>query len=356
MFLFFDNIVFDLQKSGGISVVWYELLSRIMKEKTAVVRFVDNKSVENNYRKNLHIDDALIFSHDVYIPIARYMPVRIKNTEPFVFHSSYYRYCPNQQAKNITTIHDFTYEIYNHGLKKSVHCWQKYSAIRHSDYVVCISENTKRDLLKFVPGVDESKVRVIYNGVSEDYRVLGNGFGVGELPFERGSYVVFVGNRVDEYKNFSLLKRCIAASPYNLVIVGSQLSEEEEKDLRRYIPVNRYKCMGFLSNKQLNVIYNCAAALVYPSSYEGFGIPVIEAQRAGCPVIAYNSSSIPEIIGDTPLLMNELSEEELLNKLALLSDVQLMNKVRSDGLENAKRFSWEKMYQQYLALYKEVLA
>ena len=138
------------------------------------------------------------------------------------------------------------------------------------------------------------------------------------------------------------------------MIVGSPLSDEEVCDLERFLPRERYVCTGFLPNKDLNVLYNHAAALVYPSAYEGFGIPVIEAQKAGCPVIAYNNSSIPEVIGETPLLMNELTEKELLDKLSLLANDDLLKKVREDGLKNAARFSWDKMYQGYSNLYQEV--
>lgn len=353
--ILFDNVVFDLQKSGGISVVWYELVRRFLENNTLDVSFIDNGNTTNKYRKDLNIAVSAISGRDMYIPISRYLPVRINASEPFIFHSSYYRYCKSSYAKSITTVHDFTYEYFRNGFKKRLHCWQKYNAIRHSDYVVCISENTKKDLLKFLPDVDESKIRVIYNGVSEDYDVIDEDTERKELPFEKGKYLVFVGNRVDEYKNFSLLKRCVSSSKYNLVIVGSKLSEEEKIELEKYLPKDRYKCMGFLPNEELNVIYNYAAALVYPSSYEGFGIPVVEAQRAGCPVIAYNASSIPEVIGDTPLLMNELTDEEFLKKIELLSDEKLMKEVRSAGLENSKRFSWDIMYQNYLELYKEAL-
>ena len=353
--ILFDNVVFDLQKSGGISVVWYELVRRFLENNTLDVSFIDNGNTTNKYRKDLNIAVSAISGQDMYIPISRYLPVRINASEPFIFHSSYYRYCKSSYAKSITTVHDFTYEYFRNGFKKRLHCWQKYNAIRHSDYVVCISENTKKDLLKFLPDVDESKIRVIYNGVSEDYYVIDEDTERKKLPFEKGKYLVFVGNRVDEYKNFSLLKRCVSSSKYSLVIVGSKLSEEEKIELEKYLPKDRYKCMGFLPNEELNVIYNYAAALVYPSSYEGFGIPVVEAQRAGCPVIAYNASSIPEVIGDTPLLMNELTDEEFFKKIELLSDEKLMKEVRSAGLENSKRFSWDIMYQNYLELYKEAL-
>lgn len=350
----FDNIVFDLQKSGGISVVWYELLRRMVYGNFFRIKYIDNNGGINPYRKKLDICGDAIIGVDKYIPIYRYLPVCIQNKEPFIFHSSYYRFCNNPNAINITTVHDFTYEYYRKGPAKWLHCWQKYQAVRRSQYIVCISENTKRDLLRFVPDIDESKIRIIYNGVSDDYCVLDKSKNLNNIPFQKGSYIIFVGNR-SGYKNFDFLKKTIAKSKYNLVIIGSPLSNEEVRDLEIYLPCERYYCTGFLPNKELNILYNFAAALVYPSSYEGFGIPVVEAQKAGCPVIAYNSSSIPEVIGETPLLMNELTERELLEKLKLLSDDELMKKVRSDGLENAKRFSWDKMYCEYLKLYKEAL-
>lgn len=347
-----DNIVFSLQRSGGISVVWYELLSRLIKEDKNKIRFLDQCCMSNPYRSLLHIDCEELIAHKEYVPVSRYMPLKLDYESPFIFHSSYYRYCTNPHAINVSTVHDFTYEYYRNGMSKRLHCWQKYKALRHSDAIVCISENTKKDLLHFLPDIDNRKIRVIYNGVSDDYFVNSNAK-IPEVPFSSGSYVVFVGSR-SGYKNFDLVKRCIAQTQYNFVIVGSDLTEQEKLDVKKYIPDSRLYCAGFLTNQQLNAVYNHAAALIYPSAYEGFGIPVLEAQKAGCPVIAYNSSSIPEIIGTTPLLMNELSEEELVQKMSLLSNKDLVETVVKNGLENAKRFSWDKMFSEYQKLYEDL--
>lgn len=351
MNIILDNIIFSGQKAGGISVVWYELLRRLVKEDNLQLWYIDNPNCNNPYRKKLNIEERFIneFNYSCWSGL---FPVLVKEDGPFIFHSSYYRYCNNPNAINITTVHDFTYEYYRKGLAKWKHCWQKYQAIRHSQYIVCISENTKKDLLKFLPEIDEKKVRVIYNGVSEDYFVIPKQKHLKNIPFEPFSYVVFVGSRAG-YKNFELVKRCVAQSKYNIVIVGTKPDEIEDGRLKKCISQDKYFCTGFLSNEQLNVVYNHAAALVYPSLYEGFGIPVIEAQRTGCPVIAYNGSSIPEVIGDTPLLMNELSEKELLSKLNMLSNTGLIDQIRLLGLENSKRFSWDKMYNEYLHLYQE---
>ena len=161
-------------------------------------------------------------------------------------------------------------------------------------------------------------------------------------------------------KNYHLLRNIIGQTDYNLVIVGNDLSNDERIELEKIIPSSRYVSLGYTEDERLNELYNCAAALVYPSSYEGFGIPVLEAQKAGCPVIALNASSIPEVISrtpkDCPLLMKEGSERELLSKISLLSDKKLMAQVIADGLDNSKRFSWDKTYIEYRNLYDSILS
>lgn len=350
-----DNIVFDLQRFGGISVVWYELIHRLQQQADLELGFLDNDCSDNDLRRDLKIAPDIVLGRNRFPKLLRYLPVVYNQTEPFIFHSSYYRYCTSKNAINITTVHDFTYELYRKGMQRRVHSWHKFGAIRHSDYVVCISENTRRDLLNFLPDVDEDRVRVIYNGVSDDYCLIpSSSVDDARLPFESGKYVVYVGDR-SEYKNFPLCVCAVKETDYNLVIVGKKLNEEELAFVSRQLPEQRYYVTGFVKSQELNIIYNHAAALVYPSSYEGFGIPVVEAQKAGCPVIAYNASSIPEVIGNTPLLMHELSARELVEKLALLTKDEVAKQVKADGLENSRRFSWDKMAEAYVGLYQEAM-
>lgn len=350
--IIFDNIVFSLQKSGGISVVWYELLKRALTTEQLDCFFLEFVPSANIFRNMLSIPSKKIkeYSYSSLI-YKRFLPTRCSNKSKFIFHSSYFRICSNPQAVNITTVHDFTYEYFYHGLMKKVHCWQKYYAIKNSKYVICISENTKRDLLKFLPEIEERKIRVIYNGVSDDYYPLVCNKLI-DIPYPAKSYLLFVGER-RAYKNFEFVVKSLKGTNYNLVIVGSELKIEEINLMETHISQECYHYAGRVSNQKLNLLYNSAAALVYPSAYEGFGIPVIEAQKAGCPVIAYNSSSIPEIIGDTPLLMNHLTVEEFYAKVRKLSDHTLMEKVINDGIRNSKRFSWDNMFEQLLEVYSE---
>ena len=138
------------------------------------------------------------------------------------------------------------------------------------------------------------------------------------------------------------------------MIVGAPLLAEELDFLQTELGQSNFMEMGRVSNEELNCLYNGAMALLYPSEYEGFGIPVLEAQRAGCPVIAYNASSIPEIIGDTPLLLDVLSIESITKCFNVLKIKKEREDIIYKGIENAKRFTWDRMYEQVIALYKEV--
>ena len=348
----FDNIVFSLQRAGGISVVWQELLSRFIKSGCNNLSFIEHPSDNGNvFRQKLDLSQGKILTPSLrWFTLERYCNPKIKSQEPFIFHSSYFRTCPNMNAINVTTVHDFTYDYFYKGKRRGafLHLWQRNRAIRNADVVVCISENTKRDLLKFLPDVDENKVNVIYNGVSEDYQVIES------KDASLKDYLLFVGERV-AYKNGHWFAEAIKDTDYKVLFCGKPMTDEEKLFYNSTLGEVRYKVMSGLTNEELNRVYNSVKCLVYPSSYEGFGIPVLEAQCAGCPVIALNTSSIPEIIGDTPLLMNDLTKEELMSKLRLLEDESTRSQVVTNGLENSKRFTWDNAYLQYRALYEELL-
>lgn len=349
-----DNIIFKLQTSGGISVVWYELIKGLLNRNLEFrcIEFVDTNNIN---RDRLSIPDNLILCRNPKLwRLKRYFNLRVDGMcDKFIFHSSYYRICSSKNAANVTTVHDFTYEYYCSGIKKWIHCRQKYNAIRKSDYIICISENTKKDLLKFLPDVAQKPIEVIYNGVSDDYYRIADREEL-SLPFAYNSYLLYVGSR-DRYKNFRLSVEIAAATGLNLVVVGAPLRKDEFVLLNTLLGKDYYTVLNGLTNQRLNMVYNGAKALLYLSVYEGFGIPVLEAQKAGCPVVAYKMSSIPEIIGNTPLLINSLSIGQVVALIHKLDDAAYRDEIVSEGLKNASKYTWDRMSNRILDIYREIL-
>jgi len=350
MNILIDNIVFYIQKRGGISVVWNEIISRILKEKNVTVKFLDYGYSDNIFRKRLNINKlSLIKKDNRFLSFKRYLNPSCEMDGKFIFHSTYYRTCNRKNAINFTTVHDFTYEKFYPFFKRIIHSYQKNKAIRKADYVVCVSENTKRDCLKYVKNIDSEKVKVIYNGVSDCYFPIENKNSL-DLPFPANSYVLFVGDR-SFYKNFKLVVDYWKNSEYNLVVVGSNFNEKEKEFFDG--TCKKHVLLTDISNEKLNEIYNGAFCLIYPSSYEGFGIPVLEAQKASCPVIAYNASSIPEVIGYKYFLLNNLSVKEIQEKTQFLENESNRKSIIKSGIEFAKRFTWDNTYNQLIELYKK---
>lgn len=298
MKIIFDNIIYSLQRYGGITVVWNELLSCARADK-------DLEVTELDYRQAMQ--PRLL---------ERYRIPAFKADTPTLFHSSYFRILPQQSVKNITTVHDLTYHFYRHGLARAVHLWEEQRALRHSDAVICISENTKRDLLRFYPWVKEESIHVVPNGVSDVFRPM--------PEVEKKGYLLFVGNSTAAYKRYDVALRVAQLTGLELVTARG------------------------ITLEQLNKRYNEALCLLYPSDYEGFGIPIVEAQRAGCPVIAQRWSSIPEVIGADGLMVEHASPEHMAQEMA---DIVRQLQSRSTehiiraGQKNASRFSWDNTYR-----------
>lgn len=276
-----------------------------------------------------------------------------------MFHSSYYRKPSDIFTPTVQTCYDFTYEKFRKGPAKWIHSYQKRKAILSANGVICISESTRKDLHRYYPEVNPEKTCTIHLGVSNDFNVirkqnlynLVSKFKIPEKPFS-----IFVGTR-DYYKNFYLT--IDAVSLYNdnhiLVIVGgSAINKNHYEYLNRKLK-GRWIYISKVSNQMLNILYNCAYSLLYPSSYEGFGIPIIEAMAAGCPVIAFKSSSIPEVAGDAGILIENLEALFIAESLKNLENRAYRKDISMKGIENSKRFSWERCYKKTINFYKKIL-
>lgn len=330
--LVYDGIIENLQSMGGVTVLFKEIISRNKMKDVICYAYSKNSNIFNGM-------DNIIFQNSRVLE--RYRRFHIKINENDIFHSTYYR-LPKYKAKTITTVHDFTYEKFVQGFARRVHVWQKHNAILNSDHIICVSKNTANDLKKYC-NVPDEKISIIYNGVADDYF---------PLNINHTNEVLFVGAR-GGYKNFNMAVEAIKLSKlFKLLIVGSPLSVHEIKFLNEKIP-NRYIYLGRLTNQELNIKYNSAYALLYPSFYEGFGIPPLEAMKAGCPVIALNNSSLPEVVGDAGLLVENASADTLYD--ALLSIENSRSKLVTSGYSQANKFSWDKCYDKTNEVYRKFL-
>ncbi len=350
MKIVYDNIIFSLQKSGGASVYWMEFISRV-KNKNIIFYEQPN---QNLFAKM--IDYSKVEESKLPIKILRYLPFMKSVEKNSIFHSSHYRVSFSYRVKNITTVHDFTYEYYVKGLARFVHTLQKRFAIYFSDGVICISENTKRDLIKFCPFVNQKKIKVIYNGISEQFSILENKQQLLNKNFPElkdSKYFLFVGDR-SAYKRFDIVLELLnKLQNINLVIVGGKDFNPIEETAIYNMKERIFHTRGIGIDK-LNILYNNADFLLYPSQYEGFGIPVIEAMRSGCPVIASNFSSIPEISLGNALLVDKMIIDEFIQKIELLNDEYFRNNLIKNAYEHSFKFSWNKCFDETFDFYKEI--
>lgn len=353
-----DNVIFSLQKGGGVSVVWSEHLKRLMKDKRFDVSCIEYNNAEENYfRKGLVIpQEQLEKRSSRFMPIKRYLNIKGRIEAPYVFHSSHYRIDTNINAKNVITVHDFVYEHFVEGLRQRVHSCQKWNAIRNADAIICISDSTKKDLLYFLPDIDEKRISVIYNGVDESYCILPPSEYSLNLPYETGEYLLYVGDRKSPYKNFkAVIDACVSLKLPLIIVGGGPMDSAEKKGMDCLLGEGHYCVMRGLSNRELNELYNRAYALVYPSLYEGFGIPIIEAQKAGTPVVCCYSSSIPEVVGDTDLCIKSCDTRDIIDGLRQLQNDEFRGEIIKKGNANSQRFSWDKTYEGTTKVYLNLL-
>ncbi|NEU07712.1 glycosyltransferase family 4 protein [Flavihumibacter sp. R14] len=364
MNILYDNIIFDLQRSGGISVYWSELIKLYLRDEENIIFFLerDGGGSRNICRQKLNLPCSGILKYKSLLPVAleRYLPVD-KQLSCDVFHSSYYRYPSHRLHKgvNIVTAHDFIYERCVRGWRRSLHTRQKYQALARADGIICISESTKSDLLSLYPELGRKPLEVIYNGVSKAFRQLQQDVS----PLLRMKYhinfpyILYVGARTASYKNFDLVIEVLRSNPsYNLVMVGGGDLQRKERRTLNHTLKERYHHLQYISDTDLNMLYNAAHCLLYSSSYEGFGLPLLEAQQAGCPVIAFYNSSMPEVVASPASLISKPEVSRVNREIRTLELWSYREHVIKPGLLKSQYFSWEKCHEETLSFYNQVLS
>ncbi len=253
-----------------------------------------------------------------------------------VLHSSDWTQ-PKTKAKKITTYHDVVplkYPQWSHPKIVAVQKRRLKIVEKEIDMVVAVSQSTKKDLLE-VSKIPEEKITIIYEGVGEQFKPSDPGK---VQIFKRemrlpNKFVLAVGG-IGERRNLKRVKE--ASKNYNLIITGENFP--------------------WISDDKLSLLYNAADALLYPSFYEGFGLPILEAMASGTPVITSSISSMPEVGGEAAEYVNPESVIDIENKLkVVMEDNKKRESMVKKGLVQAKKFSWQKCAEETAEVYRKLV-
>lgn len=276
---------------------------------------------------------------------------------PFFFKS---------KTKKILTIFDLSPILFPQFFTKLTNIYTKLFPviIKNTDHVVTISENSKGDIVKIFK-IPNEKISVTYLGIENKFRLMKNKINLETIRKKYNlpkRFILFVGT-IEPRKNLSSLLCAFSSIRKNnkevkLVIVGKMgwLQNNILKMVNRLKIKNDVIFTGFVEDKYLPYFYNLTELFVYPSLYEGFGFPILEAMACGCPVITSKVSSLPEIAGDAAILINPKKEHELISAICnVIIDNNLRSELSIRGLMRAKKFNWENCARETLKVYQSLI-
>ena len=281
----------------------------------------------------------------------------------------------NLPCRYVLTVHDMLEYMYRaHGassIRRTMHFDLTRMVLKRASRIFAVSHFTKGEVEKLF-GISPNKIEVVYNAI--DQRFLHGHATDADRQFLAERYQVtypflLYAGRISPHKNlvriieaFSALKaELLKGEVYHdlkLIIIGDELSKHP--DLRRTVirgcVQNDVRFMGFVPIEVLRVFYDVAKVFVFPSLYEGFGLPPLEAMAHGTPVLTSNTSSVPEVVGNAAVLVNPENVFEMMRALQrVLLDQSLREKMKCRGYEQVKKFSWDRSAAEVLAGYKEVV-
>jgi len=299
------------------------------------------------------------------------IPVKLHRLGVQLLHSPHYVLPLLCRTRSIVTIHDCIHLLFPQYLpNRMAYQYARAmmgNAVRRSDLVLTVSEASRRDILRFYPRADPDRLQVIPNAIDE--AILDD---PGEEEMERvqeryqirGRFVLYAGN-IKPHKNlerlvaaFGLIKQRPGHEDVKLLIIGDEINRYGS--LRRRVETagvrQDVRFFGFVPSKTLSALYRLASVFAFPSLYEGFGLPPLEAMACGTPVVTSRISSLPEVVGDAALLVDPYSTEDIAHGLErVLGDEGLRGELSTRGRARVKQFSWERSVEAIHSGYMKVL-
>ncbi len=359
--ILYDHQMFTFQRFGGVTRYFADLMYNLPQNE--FIADVPMKYCENHYITETynHKFDKFSFPRNYRIRRRLYELVNdfisrkaILDSNYDIFHPTYYNTyflgaLKKRQKPMVLTIHDMTFERFPQEVlvyDKTIQ--NKRRLVSEADHIIAVSENTKKDIVDIL-GISPSKISVVYHG----YKPIAE-----PAPQLFDQYILYVGERKG-YKNFmpwldAIRPLLSADSKLKVVCTGSPFTQAELSQFTEWGIAGRIVHIS-ANDAQMASLYRYALCFVYPSLYEGFGIPILEAFTNGCPVCLSDASCFPEVASDAALYFNPNDADSMYSTIKeLLEKASLRDELRAKGTLRGKEFSIERMVEQTCNVYRKL--
>ncbi len=362
----FNHQMFCLQRYGGISRYFVQIAKQLSLQEQDVKIFAPLHrnhylgELPKNLVKGIDVKQYPPKSSGLMLSINKMISCSmIRKWKPDVLHETYYSDAtlPVKNYPVVITVYDMIHELFKNNFSvndKTIA--QKKTAILRADHIICISESTRQDMLDHFK-IDEKKTSVIHLGFSQFDKSNNNS----PLLLDNNKpYLLYVGNR-NPYKNFSTLLKAVAScdklkSEFNIIAFGGGKLTPDEISLLEQLSYAKNQVIQINGDDNiLSSLYKNASAFVYPSLYEGFGLPLLEAMGERCPVISSNTSSMPEVAGNAAVYFDPNDTEDLANAIeSVVYSEQKKEYLIQQGITRLENFTWQACATKTFDIYQSL--
>lgn len=355
------SIDFRLAKNSGIGRYINSISSKLKNKLDTEINILTSgtlkisSSEEKWFSRNIKIRSS-------YYSIAEQIEIPIKGlfNEFGTIWTPHYNFPVLYNGPKIVTVHDVAHlslrDLFKSPSKQAYSKFMFRMLKDRADKVICVSNFTKQELIKYT-SIDENKIEVVHNGLAEDWQQV-----IKEQDPHGHPFLLYVGN-VKPHKNLKTLIQAFLKIKdkitHDLVLVGQKegfLTKDKDVDKLVEQAPERIKFTGFISDDDLKQYYSFADLFAFPSLYEGFGYPPLEAMACGTPVLASNKASIPEVCGDAAIYFDPLNTEELSeNLITVINNEGLKTDLINKGKQQSKKFTVEDCAQKTANVLKEFI-